>query len=114
VKDNRLLPRGWSSTDPDTDFLQPFGIDEDPRYLDGSGTDEVLYRVPVDEVAGAASVRAALYYQSIPPYYLNERFDTADGPETQRLYYITSHLNLAGSAAEGWKLPLAEAEAKVP
>lgn len=111
VKDNRLLPRGWSTTAPDTDFLQPSGIDGDPRYADGSGSDEVIYRVPLAEVPGAATVTATLNYQSIPPYYLNERFQTTSGRETQRLYHLASRLDLSGSPAAGWRLPLASAEA---
>jgi hypothetical protein len=114
VKDNRLLPRGWSTTAPDTDFLQPSGINGDPRYADGSGTDAVQYRIPLTEVPGAARITVGLYYQSIPPYYLNERFDTASGPETTRLYYIASHLNLADTAVAGWRMQLAEASARLP
>jgi hypothetical protein len=29
------------------------------------------------------------------------------GAETERLAYLTSHLNLDGSPLEGWKLPIA-------
>lgn len=51
-----------------------------------------------------------MYYQSIPPYYLKQRFVTApNGPATQRLYYLTSHLNVQGTAIEDWKLPLVSA-----
>ncbi|MCA1632328.1 MAG: hypothetical protein LC802_01095 [Acidobacteria bacterium] len=53
---------------------------------------------------GAASVRVTLYYQSIPPYYLKQRFTRAGGPETKRLGYFTSHLNVRGTPVEGWKL----------
>lgn len=49
-------------------------------------------------------MRVALYYQSIPPYYLKERFRWADGPETQRLGYFASHLNVKSTPVEGWKL----------
>ncbi|HOY05358.1 MAG TPA: hypothetical protein PLO67_08150, partial [Saprospiraceae bacterium] len=51
--------------------------------------------------------QVTMYYQSIPPYYLQQRFVTAPfGPATQRLYYLTSHLNTTGTAIEDWKLPL--------
>jgi hypothetical protein len=52
------------------------------------------------------AVRVTLNYQAIPPYYLRDRFTIGKGAETQRLAYLTSHLNLDGSPLEGWKLPL--------
>jgi hypothetical protein len=64
--------------------------------------------------------RAELYNQSIPPFYLQQRFqDASRGPgrkeDTQRLYYLTAHLNLDDATNEqgepvlkGWKLRIAE------
>lgn len=109
TKDNRLLPKGWRTDAPNTDFMQPTGVTDDPRYADGSGTDEVTYRIPRGKGAGPATVQARLYYQSIAPYYLRDRFATASGPETQRLHYIASHLNVKGTPIEGWKLEVASA-----
>jgi hypothetical protein len=62
---------------------------------------------------GAARVEVRLHYQSIPPYYLRDRFRT-QGPETARLAYITSRLNLKGSPIEGWVFTLAEATVGLP
>ena len=63
-------------------------VDEaEPRYADGSGTDEVTYRVtlPAGVDAAGLTVRATLYYQALPPYYLMNLFRTApDGPATRR------------------------------
>ena len=50
------------------------------------------------------SVTVALYYQAIPPSYLQDRFTTAQGDNTQRLHYLTSHLNVEGTNIEDWKL----------
>jgi hypothetical protein len=50
------------------------------------------------------TVTAALYYQAIPPRYLQDRFTTVQGDNTRRLYYLTSHLNLSGTNIENWKL----------
>jgi hypothetical protein len=113
VKDNRLLPRGWSTTARDTDFMQPTAIDRDPRYADGSGSDEILYRIPIARASGVASVSARLHYQSIPPYYLRDRFSIGRGDETKRLYYLASRLRVAGTAIDGWKFTIAEARAGV-
>jgi hypothetical protein len=124
VKDNRLRPRGF---DPKVFLANPspyirlLGEVEgeaanDPYYTDPAltGADEVQYeiRLPPAELARVVRVRATLYSQSIPPFYLQQRFaDAKAGPaqssEIQRLYYLTSHLNTAqGARIENWKLPL--------
>ena len=43
---------------------------------------------------------ASLYYQAIPPLYLQERFTTASGDNARRLHYLASHLNLEGTNIE--------------
>jgi len=48
-------------------------------------------------------------YQSIPPYYLNDRFTASTGDATRRLYYLTSNLNLSGTPMEDWKIAIASA-----
>jgi len=63
--------------------------------------------VPLNErTRGAVAVMAVLYYQSIPPYYLRDRFTIGKGPETKRLAYITSHMTVEGTPLENWKLSL--------
>ena len=49
-------------------------------------------------------MQATLYYQATPPYYLQDRFCTSTSEDTQRLYFLTGHLNLEGTEAEDWKL----------
>lgn len=123
VKDNRLRPRGWNSTGPYAKETAPEGgcTLQDPEYVSNGhplkGVDTVRYQVtlPAGAATKVAKVQATLYYQSIPPYYLNQRFDSAKtGPQrddSQRLYYLTSHLNVAApkdSAGQpflkSWKL----------
>ncbi len=121
VKDNRLLPTGWTPKGPDPSlngvFLEatfPRGdAEHDPDYRDGKGSDTVTYKVqlPPDVDPTNVSVQARLFYQSIPPSYLNQRFTTAKGDATQRLYYLTSAVNLAGTPMEGWKIAIASAAA---
>ncbi|HJU39686.1 MAG TPA: hypothetical protein VJ724_08950, partial [Tahibacter sp.] len=124
VKDNRLRPRGFdpkvflASASP---YIRILGEVEgeaanDPYYTDPAltGADEVRYefRLPPPEIARIARVRATLYSQSIPPFYLQQRFaDAKAGPaqsgEIERLYYLTSHLNTQkGARIENWKLAL--------
>jgi len=57
------------------------------------------------------TVKTTLYYQSIPPYYLMQRFEQApNAPGTQRLFYLTSRLNPAGTPIENWKLLVASSQ----
>jgi len=121
VKDNRLLPLGWTEKGPDPSlngrFLKatfPHGeAEKDPDYRDGKGHDRLTYRValPDDVDTSAVSVRATLFYQNIPPYYLNDRFRIGKGEPTRRLYYIASNLNLEGTPMEDWKIQIATASA---
>ena len=121
LKDNRLLPFGWTSTGPlkpdKTPYIpeaflhetHPVKVEGDPAYANGSGTNIVRYEVPLNARNPTnLTVTATLYYQSIPPYYLNDRFREApDGPATRRLYYLTSNLQTKGTAIENWKLKIA-------
>ena len=111
LKNNRLLPKGWRSDGPLAEFSGPHGdATKDPDY-DGksgaTGIDNLIYRIPFNaRTQSIVTVRVTLNYQSIPPYYLKQRFTVGQGPETQRLAYLTSHLTLEGSPVTGWKLPL--------
>jgi hypothetical protein len=87
----------------------------DPDYcepeLTGHGQDHIRYRIFLDAVQDWASVEARLWYQTIPPYYLAERFrmgrqDGEYGRDTKRLIHIISRLNLTGSRIENWKMQL--------
>ena len=122
IKDNRLLPWGWSETGPDPsrfkgEFLKatlPRGqAADDPEYRDGSGTDRTLYRItlPKGIDTSTITVRATLYYQSIPPYFLRTIFKTApESKAAQRLHYICSNLDLVDTPMEDWKLKVVSQE----
>lgn len=71
LKDDRLLPRGWSETHPDAARTAPVGTDDDPDFA--PGRDTVRYQVPLP--AGAARVRAELVYQSLPPAAVEHLFE---------------------------------------
>jgi hypothetical protein len=135
VKDNRLLPRGWTPTvelarqnglgSPklsDADLVRRVlpdlpdghgGEVHDPWYEPksqgglGGGGDALTYAVPLADLAGGqpASVRVTLYYQAIPPGYLQDRFCTTPAlPDTSRLFFVAGHTDLDNTRAEGWKL----------
>jgi len=91
----------------------------DPTYQNGSGTSVVRYAIPLSRLSAAdtskLTVRATLYYQAIPPYYLHQRFEQAPhAPGTQRLFYMASRLNTVGTPIEGWKLLVATTPATTP
>jgi len=128
-KDNRLLPKGWTKDGPapksfNGEFLHSTFAEgeafKDPNYNNGSGTSVVRYEIPLSDLPKGVdrsnlTVRATLYYQSIPPYYLMQRFEGApNGRGTQRLYYLTSRLNTKGTPIEGWRLFVASSPAVSP
>jgi hypothetical protein len=111
LKNNRLLPKGWRADGPFAEHTTPHGdAAHDSEYVNesgSSGADTVAYRIPLNErTRRAVSVRAVLSYQSIPPYYLRDRFAIGKGAETRRLAFLASHLNVKNTPVENWKLPL--------
>jgi hypothetical protein len=73
----------------------------------------VRYEIPLTQVPGAGSVRATLYYQSIPPYYLNMRATQGSGTDTERLVRFAAKLDVNGTAIQNWKLAIASATQRV-
>lgn len=65
------------------------------------------------QIAKAAVVRATLYYQSIPPYYLRQRSEDAKGVDTQRLQFFARNLKVKGTPVDGWRLFIANASMNV-
>lgn len=98
---------------------------DDPYYSDPSltGADRIRYRMTLPQSVAVDDVdrlEVTLYNQSIPPFYLQQRFrDAGVGPEQQdeikRLFYLTSHLNTEATDNSGeryidnWKLAVAGA-----
>lgn len=116
VKDNRLLPAGWTPTGP-RHVLPPYFLEAtfpkgraaaDPVYRDGKGRAIVRYRIPIPAGVDPAHVRVAatLYYQSWAPYFLAER-NAGTGKASVRLRALTGALDLAGTDLAGWKLRIA-------
>jgi len=122
VKDNRILPSGTLPLAKRVAIAEALGagddlayeagahfVGADPDYATGGG-DTVRYAVPLASLpAGSepASLRATLYYQAQPPFYLQDRFCTSRSTDTARLRYLVGHLDLDGTLAEGWKLEVA-------
>lgn len=120
VKDNRILPMGWSEKGPTSAmpayFLQATypkgGAAADPRYRDGKGHAIVRYVVtlPAGIDPSRLRVQAALYYQSFTPYFLQQRTHEA-GAASERLAAIVQNLDLDGTPLANWKIRIAQSAA---
>ena len=115
IKDNRLMPEGWREDGPNAEDTRPHGVDKaaNPGYFDGSATDVVYYQIPLNVRANQPiTVTASIYYQTIPPYYLQQRYAGApQGEFTQSLKYYVDNLK-TDKIYEDWKLLLNEAPIK--
>jgi len=131
VKDNRLRPKGYNPelfANPvlfPSPFIQALAethgqaaFDEYYTNPELTGADIIEYLISLDEetLNQVHDIKVTLYNQSIPPFYLQQRFRDANrGPaekdEIDRLYYLTSHLNVndvldeeGNSVLKDWKL----------
>lgn len=80
IKDNRLTPIGFSTSHEsyDTTLIAGLALDDSNfNYEDGeegSGSDRILYRIPMNGYEGQINVSARLFYQSAPPKWMEEMF----------------------------------------
>lgn len=78
LKDNRLVPIGFSSSiaGADTTEIVLGTADSDFNYdpQEGSGSDIIHYKIPLNEYSGQAEVTVEVYYQSIPPTFTEQLF----------------------------------------
>lgn len=72
LKDNRLLPEGWSSTHPAAAETAPQGLGGDTDFT--AGVDVVTYGVAAPAAAGPYSVEATLFYQPLSARFAAEMF----------------------------------------
>jgi hypothetical protein len=109
VKDNRIQTLGRSPSGPFAQITAPVGTGDDPSYQNGCGCSTLSYQIPMAQIAGTpVSVQATIYYQSIPPYYLRQRVEDGNGPDTARLIQFVSGLNLNNyPEIASWKLAIA-------
>ncbi|HKD80444.1 MAG TPA: hypothetical protein VKH81_12175 [Candidatus Angelobacter sp.] len=115
IKDNRLLPAGWSPTGPPDLKIPEFYLQatlpegdaaKDPIYTSGKGQSIVRYEIAIPQGVSldTLTVRASLYLQTLPPYFLADRYQTAT-PATGRLKYLTGALGtLKGTDFSQWKV----------
>ncbi|MEZ6093506.1 MAG: multiheme c-type cytochrome [Pirellulaceae bacterium] len=76
VKDNRLLPKGWSHDHADGEATQPYGVADDSDF--GPGSDLVNYELEL--ASGEYTAHIELLFQPLSVRHVHELF-TADTPE---------------------------------
>lgn len=81
LKDNRLAPKGFSTTHStyDTTRLAGLVLSDDDFNLheggeEGSGTDAISYRIDLGGYNGPLQVSAKVFYQALPPKWMEEMF----------------------------------------
>lgn len=80
LKDNRLVPQGFSSMHTTYDTTKIAGTAlNDPNFnrengLEGSGSDRIFYRVALNGYADSLNVSARVWYQTVRPEWLAEMF----------------------------------------
>ncbi|HET6989851.1 MAG TPA: T9SS type A sorting domain-containing protein, partial [Bacteroidia bacterium] len=79
LKDNRLCPKGFSTSHPSYDTTKIVGIGNDPDFnysgpTEGTGGDVVHYHVFLNGYGGPLNVSTKVYYMSVPRAWLNEMF----------------------------------------
>jgi len=77
LKDNRLLPAGYLSgavadtvTGPSGEVLTDTDFNRDRSGKEGSGSDNIRYRIPISDPGAGFSYEAELLYQSISPDFV--------------------------------------------
>lgn len=79
LKDNRLLPAGFTSSHYTYDTVKVVGdaltdinFNKDAGGVEGTGKDIISFNVFTNGYNGTVNVSAAVYYQSVPPSWLTE------------------------------------------
>jgi hypothetical protein len=80
LKDNRLVPLGYSSSHFTGDTTKIAGLvlnDDNFNRLDGaegSGSDDLQYRIARPSIDGAYTATVRVFYQSLPPKWMEDMF----------------------------------------
>jgi len=96
IKDNRLPPRGFSTTGPHYEHTaisgnawEDINFNRDDADLEGTGADIVVYRIDGLSPESQYTLRARLLYQSITPEFVADlaEHDTPEVAEFLNFYY---------------------------
>lgn len=111
LKDNRLVPLGFSSAiaGADTTEIVLGTLDSDFNYnpTEGSGTDIIHYKIPLDEYTGEASISVEVFYQSIPPTFTEQLF-TLNTPEIEAFSGMMESVDQSPVLMKSIQIPIDE------
>ncbi len=81
LKDDRLVPQGFTTNHPSYDTTVIAGVpssdtdfNHDALNNEGNGGDIVHYHLPLNGYSGALTVHARIFYQPVPPLWNQEMF----------------------------------------
>ena len=94
LKDNRLLPAGFDKRTADKDIAVAGDALDDPNFT--SGSDTVLYSVPLGDAHGPLHIEVELWYQPIG-YRWAHNLDSYKSTETQR--FVSYYDSMAATTA---------------
>lgn len=84
IKDNRLVPIGFTNTHItyDTTKVSGLALDDLNFNLDdegnqGTGADKIVYKIGLEGLEGQLNVAVNFYYQSTPPKWMDEMFSVS-------------------------------------
>lgn len=99
LKDNRLVPNGFSTTHEvyDTTLIAGFAL-EDNNFnhvdgIEGSGTDQLNFHIPLNGSTDSLIASANIYYQPIPPKWMEEMFE-GDTPQINSFHNMYNNADL--------------------
>lgn len=90
LKDNRLVPRGFSTTSPLYDTTVVVLNIEDPDFNSPeSGTDRIFYNAATNGYNGPVQIQVSVYYQSVPPNWVEGMFEneTSEIDAFEQMYH---------------------------
>ncbi len=110
AKDNRLLPSGYSAVGPYASVTAPAGAAAmDPAYADGSGSDQLSYRLPLD----TRSAEVNLHFQAVNPLSIDPMRTVAGDANIDQFLAMWDALDRSGDVIASTSLgflPLPEIE----
>ncbi|MEM7162888.1 MAG: T9SS type A sorting domain-containing protein [Bacteroidota bacterium] len=81
LKDNRIPPLGFTTGHPAYDTtliagnaLSDLNFNKDELGIEGTGADILRYHIPIDGYTGLIDISARVYFQSVPPEWLEDMF----------------------------------------
>ena len=98
LKDNRIPPLGFTTSHPvyDTTLiagnaLLDANFNKDDLGVEGTGKDRIAYHIHTDGYDGAIDVSARVYFQSVPPEFLEDMFAFSSAEiDTFQVYFDES------------------------